>query len=128
MSDIYKNIKNRRKELGMTQKELAYKCGYTDHTTITKIEKGQVDVTFKRLEQIADALDTTVATLVIGESPSPAIIIEMKDLKDITNIKDLQKPKEEKKPKPIVKPGITVRGEAVKVATRRINGTPRRLK
>lgn len=62
------NIKKRRKEIGMTQKELAEKCGYTDHTTINKIENGLVDVTFKRLEQIAAALDTSVIALILGEN------------------------------------------------------------
>ena len=52
----------------MTQRELAEKCGYTDHTTINKIENGLVDVTFKRLEQIAAALDTSVIALILGEN------------------------------------------------------------
>lgn len=52
----------------MSQKDLALKCGYTDHTTINKIEKGLVDVTFKRLEQIAAALDTTVINLILGDN------------------------------------------------------------
>ena len=68
MSELYMNIKKRRKEIGMTQKELAEKCGYTDHTTINKIENGLVDVTFKRLEQIAAALDTTVIALILGDN------------------------------------------------------------
>ena len=67
MDELYMNIKKRRKEIGMTQKELADKCGYTDHTTINKIEKGLVDITFKRLEQIADALDTTIIQLIMGD-------------------------------------------------------------
>lgn len=68
MDELYMNIKKRRKEIGMTQRELAEKCGYTDHTTINKIENGLVDVTFKRLEQIAAALDTSVITLILGEN------------------------------------------------------------
>lgn len=66
MDRVYVNIKKRRKELHMTQKELAAKCGYTDHTTITKMENGQVDVTFGRLKMIAEALDTTVIDLIMG--------------------------------------------------------------
>ena len=68
MEELYMNIKKRRKEIGMTQRELAEKCGYTDHTTINKIENGLVDVTFKRLEQIAAALDTSVIALILGEN------------------------------------------------------------
>ena len=59
MDNLYINIKNRRESLGMTQRELAAKCGYSDHTTIAKMEKGRVDVTMKRLKKIAEALDTT---------------------------------------------------------------------
>lgn len=68
MDELYSNIRKRRKELGMTQKELAAKCGYTDHTTINKIENGSVDITFKRLEQIAAALDTSIVALIMGEN------------------------------------------------------------
>ena len=65
MDRVYINIRNRRKALGMTQKELADKAGYTDHTTINKMENGLVDVTFGRLQKIADALQTTVIDLIM---------------------------------------------------------------
>lgn len=66
MDRLYMNIRNRRKELRMTQKELAEKCGYTDHTTINKMENGKVDVTFGKLQLIAEALETTVVDLILG--------------------------------------------------------------
>lgn len=44
MLQLYKNIKNRRKELGMTQSELAKKLGYTDKSMISKIENGSIDL------------------------------------------------------------------------------------
>lgn len=66
MDRVYVNIRNRRKELHMTQKELADKSGYTDHTTINKIENGKVDITFGRLQMIADALQTTIVDLISG--------------------------------------------------------------
>ena len=50
MDKLYENIKKRREELGMSQRDLAYKSGYSDHTTITKMEKGDVDLTIKRLK------------------------------------------------------------------------------
>lgn len=59
MDKLYINIKRRREELGMTQRELAEKAGYKDHTTITKMERGEVDVTMGRLKKIAAALQTT---------------------------------------------------------------------
>lgn len=63
MDIVYENIRARRKELHLTQKELADKCGYSDHTTINAIEHGKIDISLKRLQQIAIALDTTVAEL-----------------------------------------------------------------
>ena len=63
MDKLYENIKNRREELGMTQRDLAFKSGYSDHTTIAKMEKGQVDITMKRLYLIAKALQTTPVKL-----------------------------------------------------------------
>ena len=59
MEQLYINIKKRRESLGMTQRELAYKSGYSDHTTIAKMEKGLVDITMGRLQKIAIALETT---------------------------------------------------------------------
>ena len=63
MDSLYVNIRNRRKELGMSQVELAMRCGYKDHTTINKIEAGKVDISVGRLKQIAQILDISVVRL-----------------------------------------------------------------
>lgn len=57
MEQLYINIRNRRKELGMTQEQLAYKLGYTDRSMIAKIESGVVDISVSTLKKIAKALD-----------------------------------------------------------------------
>lgn len=44
MSKLYENIKNRRKELHMTQSELAERLGYADRSVISRIEKGEIDL------------------------------------------------------------------------------------
>ena len=54
-------------ELGMSQQELAEKSGYTDRSSIAKIETGKVDLTQSKIKAIADALNTTSAAL-MGES------------------------------------------------------------
>jgi transcriptional regulator with XRE-family HTH domain len=61
--NIGANIKARRQELGMTQRELAAKMGYTDHTTITRIEAGKTDPPQSRIAQFAKALNTTPARI-----------------------------------------------------------------
>lgn len=44
MLDLYKNIKKYRKQLGITQQDLALKAGYKDKSMIAKIEKGLIDL------------------------------------------------------------------------------------
>lgn len=60
---LYENIKNRRLELKMTQTELAEKTGYTDKSSIAKIEKGGVDIPISKINEFAKALNTTPGEL-----------------------------------------------------------------
>lgn len=60
---IGKRIKERREELGLSQRDLAKKMQYTNHSTIGKIERGQVDVSQTRIVQFAEVLGTSVAYL-----------------------------------------------------------------
>ena len=60
---IGKRIKAKREELGMSQRDLAQKMQYTNHSTIGKIERGQVDVSQTRIVQFAEVLGTSVAYL-----------------------------------------------------------------
>lgn len=56
MLDLYKNIKKRREELGMSQGTLAKMVGYTDRSSIAKIESGKVDLPQSKIMEIAEAL------------------------------------------------------------------------
>lgn len=56
MEQVYINIRKRRLELGMSQEELARKSGYTDRSSIAKIESGKVDISLGNLKKIAEAL------------------------------------------------------------------------
>lgn len=58
MEKLYINIKNRRQELHLSQEALAAAVGYTDRSSIAKIEAGKVDITLSMLKKIAHALDT----------------------------------------------------------------------
>lgn len=58
---IGERIKHRRKELGLTQLELAKKLGYTSKTTIAKIETNANNLKQSKIKAIADALNTTPA-------------------------------------------------------------------
>lgn len=57
MSNIGKTISRRRKELGMTQEELALKMGYKSKSTINKIELGINDIPQSKLVKFSEALD-----------------------------------------------------------------------
>ncbi|MDD6988793.1 helix-turn-helix domain-containing protein [Ruminococcus sp.] len=57
--ELYKRIKQRREELGMSQEELAHKLGYKSRSTINKIEMGINDITQSKIKAFADALQTT---------------------------------------------------------------------
>ena len=53
MLELYKNIRKYRKQMGMTQEELAKRIGYTDRSSIAKIENGSVDLPQSKITQFA---------------------------------------------------------------------------
>ncbi|MBQ1296615.1 MAG: helix-turn-helix transcriptional regulator [Clostridiales bacterium] len=59
MLELYQNIRDRRRDLGMSQEELAKKVGYTSRSTIARIEKGEIDLSRSKIIAFADALKTT---------------------------------------------------------------------
>ena len=56
MLELYKNIKKFRKERGFSQEELARRTGYSDRSSIAKIEKGDVDLPQSKIVIFAKAL------------------------------------------------------------------------
>lgn len=70
MLTLYKNIKSRRCEIGMSQDELAKAAGYTDRSSIAKIEAGKIDLSQSKIEALAKALGVTASELMGWESPS----------------------------------------------------------
>lgn len=63
MLELYKNIKRLREEQKLSQDVLAKLTGYTDRSSIAKIEKGLVDLQQSKIELFAKALGTTVQEL-----------------------------------------------------------------
>lgn len=60
---IGNKIKIRRKELNITQEELAKMTGYTTRSTINKIEQGVNDIPLSKVSVFAKALNTTPSYL-----------------------------------------------------------------
>ena len=81
---IYEKIKNRRKELKISQDELAQMLGYTSRSSISKIESGENDIPQSKVEAFAKALKTTTAYLMgweeeekkLKEDPFPDVTPE----------------------------------------------------
>lgn len=74
MLELYKNIRKRREELGLSQLELAELTGYTSKTSISKIESGSIDLPQSKIKAFADALRTTPSKLMgWAESDSTTI-------------------------------------------------------
>lgn len=63
MLKLYENIKAYRKAAKMTQEELAKRTGYTDRSSIARIEKGEIDLPQSKIRQFAEALGTTPSVL-----------------------------------------------------------------
>ena len=63
MSTVGENILLMRKELGLTQEELAKRMGYKSKSTINKIELGINDIPQSKIVQFAEVLGTTPARL-----------------------------------------------------------------
>jgi len=66
MSDISKivgeRIKNHRNRLGLTQEELAEKCGL-HHTYIGQLERGEKNATMESIEKVVLGLNISFETL-----------------------------------------------------------------
>ncbi len=63
---IGEKIKQRRTELEWSQRDLAAKMGY-NHSTITRIENGKIDIPQSRIAQFAEVLGVSIAYLMDWE-------------------------------------------------------------
>lgn len=79
MEEVYKNIKKRRLELGMTQKELARLAGYENRSSIARIERGDHDLPQSKVVDIAKALKTTPSCLYGWEDEEVATLTAMQE-------------------------------------------------
>lgn len=81
MLEIYKRIRARREELGISQEELAKRLGYKSRSSINKIEKGENDIPQSKIVAFAQALQTTPERLMGWEQPT-----ESPDIPKLPNI------------------------------------------
>jgi transcriptional regulator with XRE-family HTH domain len=62
VNKLIENIKNIRKDKGLSQESVAYDLGI-DYSTYGKIERGKIGLSVERLDQIARILNVTVQDL-----------------------------------------------------------------
>ena len=72
---IGERIKFRREQLGLTQEEVAKKCGYKSRSSINKIELSR-SLPLSKVELMARALETTPAELMGWTEESTDYIME----------------------------------------------------
>lgn len=110
MLDLYINIRQLRKDLGLSQQELAEKLGYNDRSSIAKIESGNVDLPQSKIEAFAKVLGVKASELMgWTDDPLPdpvlcaggklpeddikfqeAVAYTLRKLKELTTLKDAQ--------------------------------------
>ncbi len=71
--DLYKRIKKRREELGLSQEELAHRMGYKSRSSINKIELGLNDIPQSKISDFASVLQTSEAWLMGLDVPTEPI-------------------------------------------------------
>ena len=74
MLRLYENIRMYRKRAKMTQDELAQRAGYTDRSSIAKIEKGLIDLPQTKIKQFADIFGVSPSDLMGWDNKSESIL------------------------------------------------------
>lgn len=69
---IYERIKVLRVKKGMSQEELAKAVGYVGRSAISKVEKGERDISQSMIAKYANALGVSPAYLLYGEENEKA--------------------------------------------------------
>lgn len=64
---IHERIRSMRKQRRMSQEELAKLSGYGDRSTISRVEKGEIDLPHSKIFAIADALNCSPSYLLFGD-------------------------------------------------------------
>ena len=67
---MYDRIRKLREDKDISQEELARRCGYSRRSTISKIEKGERNLTGDKIQVIADVLGVRPSYLMDGEEPT----------------------------------------------------------
>ena len=81
--ELHETIKRLREERGLSQEALAGLTGYTDRSSIAKIEKGQVSLSAAKIALFAQALGTTPGYLTGWGEGMPENVIPLPGLRTV---------------------------------------------
>ena len=93
MAELYKNIKKLRQQKGWSQEHLAELMGYSGRSMISKIERGEIDLTQSRIKQFADIFNISPDDLMgtnksitnVDKELSPTAVKVGQQLTDLEN-------------------------------------------
>lgn len=74
--NIYERIKSLRVSKGMSQYDLALKVGYKGRSAISKVEKGERDISQSMIVKYAEALGVTPTYLLYGNEEQETPVTE----------------------------------------------------
>ena len=94
--DIKQHISNKRKELSLTQKDVAQKIGIS-LKSYRALETGKTQILNKKISKIAESLGTSPVELVLGYKPSSENKNQLEELEANykNNLDDIKKMYEE---------------------------------
>ncbi len=82
-SNTGERIRLRREYLGMTQEDLAAKMGYSDKSSISKIETSGDNVSMKKIQKLAKALEVAPEDLLNwSDSPAATVISDPEEIRE----------------------------------------------
>ena len=81
---IGSRIKKRRLSLEWSQRELAKRMGYTNNSTIVRIENGSIDIPQSKIVKFSEVLDVPIAYLMgWDEKPAETAAVHVDILADV---------------------------------------------
>ena len=89
---IGEKIKLRRTELGWSLRELSNRMGYSNHSTVARIESGKVDIPQSKVVKFAEVMGTSVAYLMGWEEKNDVqadVIIRMRTDEDFMSVVEM---------------------------------------
>lgn len=91
MEIIHERIKFEREKRNWTQLELAERIGYSSATSITKLEKGQVDPPTSKIQLLADAFNVSISYLMGWDNEFALTRGERELIEDFRKLSDDEK-------------------------------------